>query len=110
MCIRDSVNDEIEAGEREAGIRFSKAPTAISQINSAASKRSADPEKEIKQVEKNVARLDGLKKALTTKSSTTTDTEEGLRVLAELETVTAELSANEDRWAELHAQIEGYEL
>ena len=104
------VNDEIEAGEREAGIRFSKAPTSVSQDSAGASRRSAEPEKEIKQVEKNIARLDGLKKTLTAKSKSTSDTEEGLRVLAELEAVSTELSANEDRWAELHAQIEGYDL
>jgi ATP-binding cassette subfamily F protein 3 len=104
------VNDEIEAGERAAGIRLAKAPTEVSQASKTATGRSADPEKEIKQVEKNIARLDGQKKALAAKSKTTSDTEEGLRILAEIESVSAELSANEDRWAQLHAQIEGYDL
>jgi ATP-binding cassette subfamily F protein 3 len=104
------VNDEIEAGEREISSQRTKAPTEVAQAKSATPKRSADPEKEIKLVEKNIARLDSQKKALTAKSKITHDTEEGLTILAEIETVSAELSANEDRWAELHAQIEGYEL
>jgi ATP-binding cassette subfamily F protein 3 len=104
------VNDEIEAGEREISSQKTKAPTEVAQAKSATPKRSADPEKEIKLVEKNIARLDSQKKALTAKSKITHDTEEGLTILAEIETVSAELSANEDRWAELHAQIEGYEL
>ncbi len=105
------VNDEIEAGEREAASQRAKLPTEITKPEGIqAAKRSAEPEKEIKVIEKIIARLDAQKRALSSRSQASTDTGEGLRLLAESEAVATELSAAEDRWAQLHAQIEGYEL
>ncbi len=58
-------------------------------------------DKEIKNLEKKIARLDGEKKAINEKLLTETNAAQAMRLHQELEAVTAEMSEAEERWLEL---------
>ncbi|OWK45626.1 ABC-F family ATP-binding cassette domain-containing protein [Fimbriiglobus ruber] len=109
----EKVNEEIEAGERELATVRKKLPAEVlkpTHVVARAVKRSEkDIRKEQKAVERSIAQLDERKKALTTKYMDESDSQESLRLQAELESVTNELSAAEEKWAELYEELEGAE-
>ena len=89
----EKVNEEIEAGERELATERAKLPAAAAGSAPKVVRTEKEIRKEMKALERTIAQLDAQKKALTDP--------------AEADRVGAELSAAEDRWAELFAEVEG---
>ena len=56
-------------------------------------------------LERNIARLDGDKKATSTRLMSATDPAEALRLHNEVTALTTELTAAEERWCELQAEV-----
>ncbi len=105
-----SVNKEIDDGERERDLRLAKVPPSLTTPPKAAPKapRRNDREvrKEISSVEKSIARLDEQKRDINRQLLATTDSAEALRLHNEVTAVTAQLTAAEERWCDLQAEVE----
>ncbi|WP_437203711.1 ABC-F family ATP-binding cassette domain-containing protein [Planctomicrobium sp. SH664] len=107
------VNKEIEDGERElAKSRLSKPPAAktakVAAIAPPAPKRDERAlRKELTNLERSIARLDQQKREANTKLLAATDPKEALELHNQVTAVTQELSAAEDRWCEIQAELEG---
>jgi ATP-binding cassette subfamily F protein 3 len=100
-----SVNQEIEAGERELATQMSKAPASS---KAAAKPTAANPQrnerelrKQISTLEKTIARLDDQKKAANRQLMEATDPAEALRLHNEVASLTAQLAEAEDQWCQL---------
>ena len=105
-----SVNKEIDDGERERDLRLAKVPPSLTAPPKAVSKapRRNDREvrKEISSVEKTIARLDEQKREINRQLLVATDPAEALRLHNEVTAVTAQLTAAEERWCDLQAEVE----
>lgn len=103
-----AINQEIEAGEREqAAGKMAAAPADVRKALKPAVARRDERviRKEISNVERTIARLDDQKKKSTAKLLQATDPAEALKLHQETETLAAELSAAEDRWAQLQEEL-----
>lgn len=105
----NKVNTEIEAGERERANERAKAPTPrTSPVASSPLKVEADPRKEMKNLERNIAQLDARKKEINSLSSKTQDADTLLELQIELDEIATKIDAAEERWSQLFAEVEGY--
>ena len=107
----EKVNSEIEAGERETAAARGKltgASTAPKGVKIAHSAVRSEKElrKEMKSLERNIAQLDEQKKAVNNRWLSTNDPTESSKLELELETVTADLEAAEEKWASLYEVVE----
>ena len=104
-----AVNKEIEAGEREtAAARMSKAPTDLRKAQPAKPKTQRserEVRKEMSNVEKAIARLDEQKKLVNTQYLAATNPQESLRLHNEVQSLTQQLAAEEDRWCALQSEL-----
>jgi ATP-binding cassette subfamily F protein 3 len=105
------VNKEIEEGERELASERKKLPAAVTKpakpIPSARAQRGEkEIRKEMKALERTIAQFDEQKRALVAQSLERTDAAEALRLHNEVVALTAQLSAAEERWCELQAEID----
>ncbi|MCA9151600.1 MAG: ABC-F family ATP-binding cassette domain-containing protein [Planctomycetales bacterium] len=102
-----SVNKEIEEGEREiAAARAAKGPpVGKSPKVERSAKTERELRKELSNVERSVARLDGERRKLNDQLLQTTDATEALRLHNELTQITDQLGVAEDRWLELQAEL-----
>lgn len=105
-----SVNEEIEAGEREEAAKHAKNPTAYpgkapQGAAKVARRNEREVRKEISTLEKTIARLDGQKRQSNALLLQATNPKEALRLHNEVTTVTAELDAAEDRWCQLQEEL-----
>ena len=107
----EKVNAEIEAGERETAAARGKltgastAPTGV-KIARSAVRSEKELRKEMKSLERNIAQLDEQKKAVNNRWLSTNDPTESSKLELELETVTADLEAAEEKWAGLYEVVE----
>jgi ATP-binding cassette subfamily F protein 3 len=101
-----SVNKEIEEGERLQASQ-SKKPQVIptKKATSAPARNEREVQKDMKKVEKLVARLADQKRQLNNQLMETTNAVEALKLHEELSAVSAELAAAEERWCELDAEL-----
>lgn len=102
-----SVNNQIEAGERERASGIGKTPAAKGAKTETrlSNKDERSLRKEISKLEKKIARLDEEKKALNEKMLNTTGAEEAMKLHTEIESITGDLNEAEERWCELQEQI-----
>lgn len=103
------VNEEIEAGERERATERARLPPG--QATATAREREkveTDPRKEMKSLERAIAQLDSRKKELVALSAAASDADALLALQAELDELVERISASEERWGHLFAQVEGY--
>ena len=108
-----SVNKEIEDGERELAKGMAKPPPSALKSSKPAAKpdhraaRRSEREirKEMNALERNIARLDGEKKATNSQLMSATDPAEALRLHNEVTALSTELTAAEERWCELQAEV-----
>jgi ATP-binding cassette subfamily F protein 3 len=105
-----SVNREIEEGERENAAKMAKPPAELIKTKAAkpAMKNERDMRKEMSNVEKTIARLDDQKKQLNTQYLAANDAKESLRLHAELEDVSRQLTEAEERWCVLQEELGDY--
>lgn len=103
------VNKEIEEGEREraSGKRMSSAPAAklAKTEKAAANKDQHQMRKQLRNLEKSIAKLDETKKELTAQMMQTADAKKALELHRQIETVGAELTEAEARWCELQEEL-----
>jgi ATP-binding cassette subfamily F protein 3 len=103
------VNKEIEEGEREraSGRRLAAPPAAkLAKAEKAASgKDQHQMRKNLRNLEKTIARLDDQKKALNAQMLQTSDAKKALELHNQIETVGAELTEAEARWCELQEEL-----
>ncbi|MBS0208655.1 MAG: ABC-F family ATP-binding cassette domain-containing protein [Planctomycetes bacterium] len=109
-----SVNQEIEAGEREAAAAKAKskpatAPKSAAKPAGKPRRSERDVRKEITNLERNIAKLDEQKKDINARLMNSTDAAEALRLHQELTAIGQQLSTAEERWLELQAEVEGNE-
>ncbi len=106
------VNKEVEEGEREAVATKVKLPPEVAQARPAKAaprgprRSEKDVRKELKTLEKTIAKLDEQKRDLTAKSLEPISAAEALRIHKELAAVVAQLDPAEARWLELQAELE----
>ena len=100
------VEDEIAAGEREAGVKLSKAPAAATK-NRQPRKDEKSARKELKALEKTIAALDDQRRALNAKLMDTSNAAEAMRLHTEVAALTAQLEPAEERWMELQEDLGG---
>lgn len=109
-----SVNKEIEEGERELATRLSKAPISAGKVAAKAVERSAprrnerEVRKEINQVEKLIARLDGQKKELNETMLNTADAKKAMSLHEEITAVSTQLTEAEEKWMQLSEELGEY--
>lgn len=106
------VNKEIDDGEREEASRRAKIPAAanktpevVKSATKAARRNEREIRKEISTIEKTIARLDDQKRQSSARLLETTDAAESLKLHNEVESLTAELAAAEDRWCHLQEEL-----
>ncbi len=104
-----SVNKEIEEGEREraSGKRMSTPHAAkVQKAEKAASNRDQHQiRKQVRNLEKTIARLDEAKKSLNARLLETTDQKLALDLHNQVQTAAAELTEAEARWCELQEEL-----
>lgn len=107
-----SVNKEIEDGERELAKGMAKAPASVLKTSKpakpdhrAARRSEREIRKEMTNLERTIARLDGEKKQTNSKLMSATDPAEALRLHNEVAALTTELTTAEERWCELQAEV-----
>ncbi len=102
------VNREIEEGEREraSGKKMSTPPAAkIAKAEKvAAGKDQHQMRKQLRNLEKSIAKLDEQKKELTAQMNTS-DAKKAMELHNQLKSVTAELEETEARWCELQEEL-----
>lgn len=107
------VNKEIDDGEREEASRRAKVPPSTAKAPAAkpaaaakeARRNEREVRKEISTIEKTIARLDDQKRQASAKLMQTTDAAESLRLHEEVESVSKDLAAAEDRWCQLQEEL-----
>jgi len=109
-----SVNREIEEGERETAAAKKRlaappagkiAPTPVKTLDA---KNERVLRKEMNNLEKTIARLDGQKKELNAQLMSTSDANLALRVHTELAEVTTQLNDAEERWCVIQEELGGW--
>ena len=111
-----SVNKEIEDGERELAKGLAKPPPGASKTSAAkpsgkpdhrAARRSErEIRKEMTNLERTIARLDGEKKQANSQLMSATDPAEAMRLHNEVAALAAQLASAEERWCELQAEVD----
>lgn len=104
------VEDEIEAGEREAAEERKKLPPEILKASAAArpvNRTEKEVRKELKTTEKLIAQLDEQKKTLTQQFLDSKDAKQSAKLETELANVGQQLSDSEERWSQLWEEAEG---
>lgn len=101
-----SVESEIDEGERQRNSAAGKSPEAGKPTGKASDYRESQrdqrrTEKEIKNLEKKIARLDDEKREINEKLLTETDPDKAVQLHESLIELTSELEAAEERWMEL---------
>lgn len=108
------VNKEIDDGEREEANRRAKVPPSAAKPADAAKpavaakqarRNEREVRKEISTIEKTIARLDDQKRQSSARLMETSDATESLRLHNEVESLTKELAAAEDRWCQLQEEL-----
>ncbi len=99
------VEDEIEAGEREVGVRMAKAPAAAKSRQPRKDEKSA--RKELKALEKTIAALDDRRRELNVRLMDTSNAAEAMRLHNEIAALTTQLEPAEERWMELQEDLGG---
>jgi ATP-binding cassette, subfamily F, member 3 len=110
-----SVNKEIEDGERELAKGLAKPPPgaakavskAIKPDHRAARRSEREIRKEMTNLERTIARLDGERKQANSKLMSATDPAEAMRLHNEVASLAAQLTTTEERWCELQAEVDG---
>jgi ATP-binding cassette subfamily F protein 3 len=104
------VNKEIEEGERErASSRMAAAPAGrgvpakVEKVSSA--KDVHQQRKNLRNLEKSIAKLDEQKKALNAEMMNTSDARKAMDLHTQLEAVTKELADVEEKWVELQQEL-----
>lgn len=103
-----SVNNEIEEGERaRSGNRLAAPPASkvASGKSSLTGKQTHTARKQLRNLEKTIARLDGQKKELNSEMLNTTDADRAMELHNEIQTIQTELSAAEEKWCELSEEL-----
>ena len=103
-----SVNNEIEEGERARSGNKMAAPPAsktASGKSSMTGKQTHNARKQLRNLEKTIARLDGQKKELNKEMLNTSDAERALQLHNEIEAIQTELSEAEEKWCELSEEL-----
>lgn len=103
-----SVNNEIEEGERaRAGNKMAAPPASktSSGKSSLTGKQTHNARKQLRNLEKTIARLDGQKKELNKEMLNTSDADRALELHNEIEGIQAELSEAEEKWCELSEEL-----
>lgn len=103
-----AVNKEIDDGEREANAgKLAKAPAAVLAPKAVKPKGKDDRalRKELQTCERNIAKLDEQKKALTQSLSNEADAKKALELHNQLEEVTSQLTQAEERWCEIQEEL-----
>ena len=109
-----SVNQEIDDGEREEATRRAKVPPSAikpTEVSSTVAtlktsrRNEREVRKELSTIEKTIARLDDQKKQSSSQLMETTNAAESLRLHHEVESLTKDLAAAEDRWCELQEEL-----
>ena len=104
-----AVNKEIDDGERarnaKRGGKGSKPGEKAPKVTGGGNNRDERKiRKEINNVERKIARLDDEKKALNKKLMETTDADEAMKIHTEMEAISEQLEAAENRWMELQEE------
>ncbi len=101
-----AVNKEIDDGERSRNAkRGSQAGGKAPKASGGKQRDERKIRKEVNNVEKKIARLDDEKKALSKQLLETTDADEALRIHNEVEELSKQLEAAENRWMELQEEL-----
>ena len=97
-----SVNEEIDAGERErGGVKHESKPTGGGAAAYQSAKDQRRTEKEIKNLEKKIARLDDERKSLEQSMLTETDASAAMELHEQIESIKTDAAEAEERWMEL---------
>ncbi|MCA9062958.1 MAG: ABC-F family ATP-binding cassette domain-containing protein, partial [Planctomycetaceae bacterium] len=103
------VNREIEEGERERAAATKSAAPAAQHIQKAekavSGKDQFQMRKQLRNLEKTIARLDDEKKKLNAELLQTTDAKQAMKLHEQIESVGTELSEAEERWCELQQEL-----
>ena len=101
-----SINQEIEVGSRDNGKPRKPKPSDGAQSDSSGhrdqQKLNRKRQKELKNLEKKIAKLDEEKKTLNQRLVETTDANEALKLHTEFQTVSDMLSQAEEKWLEMN--------
>ncbi|MEM6777761.1 MAG: ABC-F family ATP-binding cassette domain-containing protein [Planctomycetota bacterium] len=100
----DAVEKEIDEGERVRGAKAGKssAPKKAGRASQQDHKDQRRTEKEVKNLERKIARLDEQKKDLQSELLRATDPDAAVTLHGQVKDIESELSAAEDRWLELN--------
>ena len=104
------VNKEIEEGERERATNRMSAAPAGKGAGAKAEKPSSGKDihqqrKTLRNLEKNIAKLDEQRKALNAEMLNTSDAKKAMSLHTQIETVAKELAEVEERWVELSQEL-----
>jgi ATP-binding cassette subfamily F protein 3 len=104
-----SVNKEIDEGEREQAKGLSKPPPSggkpAKALHGDARRTEREIRKEMTNLERTIARLDGQRRQINGQLMTATDPAEALRLHNEVSTLTTQLAEAEDRWCQLQEEV-----
>jgi ATP-binding cassette, subfamily F, member 3 len=107
------VNEEIEAGEREAANERKKLPEEVLRarqpVARAVKRSEKDILKEQKATTRSITQLDERKKQLSAQFYEESDAKKSAKLQEELNTVQEELNAAEEKWATLQEELDGAE-
>jgi ATP-binding cassette subfamily F protein 3 len=100
---------EVEDGEREQAKGLSKPPPGAAKSPRshprAARRTEREVRKEMTNIERNIARLDDLKRQTNDRLMIATDPAEALRLHNEVTALTSQLAEAEDRWCQLQEEV-----
>ena len=104
------VNKEIEDGERErASNRMASAPASkgagTKAEKPASGKDIHQQRKTLRNLEKNIAKLDEQRKSLNVEMLNTSDAKKAMALHTQIETIAKELAEVEERWCELSQEL-----
>jgi ATP-binding cassette subfamily F protein 3 len=104
------VNKEIEEGERERASqnRMASGPAAKTSgpaKSSLSGKEQHNARKQLRNLEKTIARLDGQKKELNAEMLNTSDADKAMDLHNQINAIQDELSAAEEKWCELQEEL-----
>jgi ATP-binding cassette subfamily F protein 3 len=107
-----SVNKEIEEGEREqaSSSHLPKTSGAMAKKSGPSARNERDVQKDMKKVEKLVARLAEQKRQLNAQLMETTNAAQAMELHEQLTSVSTELTAAEERWCELNDELGGADM
>lgn len=104
-----SVNQEIEAGERELATRMSQAPADVKKATAPTHRHQRRNERELRKeittVERTIAKLDDQKKKAAAQLLQSTDPAEAMRLHNEVTDLTSQLAKIEEDWCRLQEEL-----